>query len=220
MISLEAPDATLNLGVKALLVKCPVIRRLSLGFDGWHRNGTNVVIDDEGMSYIGQYGHSLEIITLDHVNGTTDAGLAAIALGCFKLRKIELRCCPFGDASMAAFALGAPSLKLLWTQGCLVELAGVCLLAQRPDMIVEIVKQSSTDFTDWQVIAYSSACPPRNDRPDNIDIIHDAYYAPLYSEALLCPSIVAAEEIQDFEEVQDDRQYETTSHDCTDIEYL
>jgi len=221
VIELEAPDATLNVGVKTLLMKCPVLRRLSLGFDAWHRNGTNVVVNDEGMSYIGHYGQSLEIITLDHVSGTTDAGLAAIAFGCLKLRKIELRCCPFGDAGMAAFALAAPSLKLLWAQGCLVELAGVRVLAQRPDMIVEVVKQSSSDFTDWQFVAYSSACPPRTDLPANIDFVHDAYCAPLYSEALVYATTTtgaATEDVeQDFEVVQDDPQFET-SGDCTDTE--
>lgn len=100
VIELEDANATLNLGVRALLIKCSRIRRLSLGFDAWHRFGaSNVVINDEGMSYIGQYGHNLQIITFDNVRGSTDAGLAFIAFGCVKLRKLELRCCPFGDAS-------------------------------------------------------------------------------------------------------------------------
>ena len=105
VIELEDLDATLNLGVRELLLKCSKIRRLSLGFDAWHRFGpSNVVINDEGMGYIGQFGRNLQIITFDNVRGSTDAGLASIALGCMKLRKLELRCCPFGDASKSIAA--------------------------------------------------------------------------------------------------------------------
>lgn len=96
----------MNLGVRALLIECPKIRRLSLGFDAWHRFGPpNVVINDEGMDFIGQYGRNLQIITFDNVRGSTDAGLASIAFGCLKLRKLELRCCPFGDASKSVGSL-------------------------------------------------------------------------------------------------------------------
>lgn len=224
MIELEAEDATLNLGVMALLMKCPLLRRLSLGFDGWHRDRDveNVVVDDEGLGYIGQYGKSLEILTLDHVSGTTDEGLMYVALGCHKLRKIELRCCPFGDLSMSAFVEGAPSLKLLWAQGCLVELEGLKELAKRPDAVVEVVKLSADDFSDWQFIAYSSACrsQPRLDLPDNIDFVHDAYDAPLSSNK--AADVEDGDQYfdeeqnleQNFEFVQDD-PLSLTSGDCT-----
>lgn len=229
VIELEAEDATLNMGVRALLMNCPVVRRLSLGFDGWHRDGDveNVVVNDEGLRYIGQYGKSLEILTLDHVSGTTDEGLVAVAMGCHKLRKIELRCCPFGDESMLAFRYGAPSLKLLWAQGCLVELAGLKVLAEREDAVVEVVKQSADDFSDWQFIAYSSACrsQPRSDLPDNIDFVDADYSAPLSSNKAVdeedgdqnLEQDLGDEEQnleQNFEFVQDDLR-SFTSGDCT-----
>lgn len=96
-------------------------------------------------------------------------------------------------SGMAALALGCPSLKQLWVQACQVELAGVRMLAQRPGLIVEVVKESSSEnggITPWQLIAYSSAAPPRTDLPDNIDLVHDTYCTPLYSEHYLCPSTV------------------------------
>lgn len=95
IIELEG-HSTLNLGVKALLMKCPKARRLALCFSRFGLS--NVVITDEGMSYIGHYGANLHIITLTNC-GASDAGLAYIAAGCIKLRKLELRHCPFGDAS-------------------------------------------------------------------------------------------------------------------------
>lgn len=95
VIELEG-SSTLNLGVKALLMKCPKARRLALCFSRFGLS--NVVITDEGMSYIGQYGGNLDIITLTNCGGS-DAGLAFVAVGCVKLRKLELRHCPFGDAS-------------------------------------------------------------------------------------------------------------------------
>lgn len=95
IIELEG-NSTLNLGVKSLLMKCPKARRLALCFSRFGL--TNVVITDEGMSYIGKYGSNLDFITLTNCGGS-DAGLAFIAVGCVKLRKLELRHCPFGDAS-------------------------------------------------------------------------------------------------------------------------
>jgi hypothetical protein len=95
IIELEG-RSTLNLGVKALLMKCPKARRLALCFSRFGLS--NVVITDEGMSYIGLYGSNLHTITLTNCGGS-DAGLAFIAVGCVKLRKLELRHCPFGDAS-------------------------------------------------------------------------------------------------------------------------
>lgn len=189
VIELEG-SSTLNLGVKALLMKCRKARRLALCFSRFGL--TNVVITDEGMSYIGRYGGNLDIITLTNC-GSSDVGLACLAAGCVKLRKLELRHCPFGDLSMAALAYGVPRLKFLWVQACQVELAGVRMLAQRPEFVVEVVKESCTSsgvITPWQLIAYSSAAPPRTDLPDNIDHVHDKYCTPLYREYYLCPSTV------------------------------
>lgn len=92
-------------------------------------------------------------------------------------------------SGMAALAIGVPRLKFLWVQACQVELAGVRMLAQRPEFVVEVVKESCTSngvITPWQLIAYSSAAPPRTDLPDNIDHVHDKYCTPLYSEYYLC----------------------------------
>lgn len=189
IIELEG-SSTLNLGVKALLMKCPKARRLALCFSRFGLS--NVVITDEGMSYIGRYGGNLHIITLTNC-GSSDVGLACLAAGCVRLRKLELRHCPFGDTSMGALAYGCPRLKFLWVQACQVELAGVRMLAQRPSLIVEVVKESisaSGVITPWQLIAYSSAAPPRTDLPDNINLVNDKYCTPLYSEYYLCPSTV------------------------------
>jgi len=84
-------------------------------------------------------------------------------------------------------------LKFLWVQACQVELAGVRMLAQRPGLTVEVVKESISSsgvITPWQLIAYSSAAPPRTDLPDNINVVNDKYCTPLYSEYYLCPSTV------------------------------
>jgi len=107
IIELEG-SSTLNLGVKALLMKCTKARRLALCFSRFGLS--NVVITDEGMSYIGRYGGNLHIITLTNC-GSSDVGLACLAAGCVRLRKLELRHCPFGDTSKSipaelAFAFG------------------------------------------------------------------------------------------------------------------
>jgi hypothetical protein len=91
------------------------------------------------------------------------------------------------------------------------------MLAQRPDMIVEVIKESSTDqieITDWQLLAYSSAAGPRKDLPDNVDYVDEAYCSPLYSEQYPCPTI-AAEEMPGFDEIQvpNDSYYQESCHD-------
>ena len=57
-----------------------------------------MVLTDEGLDHIGKYGGNLQIITLTNCGGS-DAGFACIAVGCLNLRKLEIRHCPFGDAS-------------------------------------------------------------------------------------------------------------------------
>lgn len=127
IIELEG-SSTLNLGVKALLMKCPKARRLALCFSRYGLS--NVVITDEGMSYIGQYGVNLRIITLTNCGGS-DVGLARMAIGCVKLRKLELRHCPFGDASKSysdQFTDRASFMYRWWcTMACLVYLS--CTMA-------------------------------------------------------------------------------------------
>ena len=123
---------------------------------------------------------------------------------------LERRCL----SGMAALALGAPRLKQLWAQGCLVGLQGVRMLAQRPDMIVEVVKESSTDqnmITDWQLLAYSSAAGPRQDLPDNVDYVDDAYCS-LYSEERLGEEISGLE-TQGSAELPDDPNYQESCYD-------
>lgn len=95
------------------------------------------------------------------------------------------------------------------------------MLAQRPDMIVEVIKESSTDqnvITDWQLLAYSSAAGPRTDLPDNVDHVDDAYCSPLYSEQLVCSTIAADQmpgfgELQGFAEMSNDPNYHESCHD-------
>jgi len=87
-------------------MKCPKARRLALCFSRFGLS--NVVITDEGMSYIGKYGANLHTITLTNCGGSDD-GLAYIAVGCVKLRKLELRHCPFGDASKSSPSITYPS---------------------------------------------------------------------------------------------------------------
>lgn len=81
------------------------------------------------------------------------------------------------------------------------------MLAQRPDMIVEVIKDSSTDqkvIIDWQLLAYSSAAGPRSDFPDNVDHVDDAYCSPLYSEQLL----IATAEMPGSAEVPNDPNHQ------------
>lgn len=94
----------MNDGVKAILMKCSKARRLALCFSRFGLS--NMVLNDEGLDHIGKYGGNLQIITLSNCGGS-DAGFASIAVGCVKLRKLEIRHCPFGDGSKC-------NLTMIW----------------------------------------------------------------------------------------------------------
>ena len=93
-MELERSSRTLDLGVKALLMKCPRARRLVLMVE----KEIDVILTDKGLSYIGQHGSNLQKMKLARC-GTSDTGFACIAGGCVKLQVLELYNCPFGYKS-------------------------------------------------------------------------------------------------------------------------
>jgi hypothetical protein len=97
VIELEG-DNTLNEGIRALLQGCRQVRRLALCFCS--KFGlSNVVVTEEGIRYIGEYGANLHMLTLTNCGSGNGESLSYIARGCLQLCKLELLHCTFTDKS-------------------------------------------------------------------------------------------------------------------------
>nr|GFA70918.1 hypothetical protein [Tanacetum cinerariifolium] len=69
-------------------------------------------LTDMGLGYIGNYGHKFKYLFLQNI-GESDAGLVELSKGCPKLRKLEMRSCPFNRQSIVAYVFKIPSLRYL-----------------------------------------------------------------------------------------------------------
>lgn len=102
-------DSPLDLGVRALLVRCPDLTRIAL----YLKPGS---LTDKGMSYIGKFGCKLKWALLGLI-GETDAGFSWLADGCPKLERLEMRDCVFTEAGISRAVMKMDSLKYVWVQG-------------------------------------------------------------------------------------------------------
>ncbi|PWA58976.1 hypothetical protein CTI12_AA395570 [Artemisia annua] len=96
----------LDNGVRATLMGCKKLERLHISH--WHKGLTNV-----GLEYIGKYGANLRSLSLTHV-GNSNAGLVKLSKGCRKLRKLNLRGCPFNEQVVTTSVFHIPSLRYVW----------------------------------------------------------------------------------------------------------
>lgn len=69
-----------------------------------------MVIIDEGICYIGEYGGNFYIIIFINC-GSSDVGFEFIVKGCMNLCRFEFCYCLFGDRSMEFFVMFCYSLK-------------------------------------------------------------------------------------------------------------
>ncbi|KAM3326225.1 hypothetical protein P3S67_001351 [Capsicum chacoense] len=86
--------------------------------------------------------------------------------GCSKLRKLEIRGCPFGNAALLSGLEKYESMRCLWMSACSVTMNGCRLLAQeKPRLNVEVIKdENSDDFAD-KLYVHRSVAGPRRDVP-------------------------------------------------------
>ncbi|GJS41833.1 hypothetical protein Tco_0566876 [Tanacetum coccineum] len=76
-------DIPLENGIRAMLTGCNKLERLDISF----RLGG---LTDVGLGYIGKYGHNLKYLSLECLEGLTDAGLVEFSKGCPQLRTLRL----------------------------------------------------------------------------------------------------------------------------------
>ncbi|CAM6097047.1 unnamed protein product [Calypogeia fissa] len=132
------------------------------------------LLTDRAFEYIGRYGKKLETISLAF-NGESDRGMEYLLSGCTKLKKLEIRDCPFGDAALLSGVHRYEQMRSLWLSYCLVSRPGAQWLAkQMPSLNVEIIKGDEGPAESLAVehlYVYRSLAGPRQDSPAFVETL-------------------------------------------------
>ncbi|XVF16125.1 hypothetical protein REPUB_Repub10bG0004400 [Reevesia pubescens] len=130
------PDPVTNLpldeGFGAIVQSCKGLKRLSL----------SGLLTDRVFLYIGMYAEQLEMLSIAFA-GDSDKGMLYVLNGCKKLRKLEIRDSPFGNAALLEDVGKYETMRSLWMSSCEVTLGGCKTLAKKmPSLSVEIIDES------------------------------------------------------------------------------
>ncbi|KAJ6396974.1 hypothetical protein OIU77_021916 [Salix suchowensis] len=140
----------------AVVRTCTKLQRLSV----------SGLLTDLTFKYIGQYAKNLETLSVAFA-GSSDRGMQCVLEGCTKLRKLEIRDCPFGNVALLSGLEKYESMRSLWMSACNVTMNGCRLLAREmPRLNVEVMKEDGSDDTQAdKVYVYRSVAGPRRDAP-------------------------------------------------------
>ncbi|CAM8915272.1 unnamed protein product [Rhodiola kirilowii] len=124
------------------------------------------LLTDLTFEYIGTYGKNLETLSVAFA-GSSDWGMQCVLNGCPKLRKLEIRDCPFGNAALLSGLEKYESMRSLWMSSCNLTMNGCRLLAKEmPRLNVEVMKDDESDDNHAdKVYVYRSVAGPRRDAP-------------------------------------------------------
>lgn len=157
---------TLDEGFGAVCMTCKNLRRLSL-------SGR---LTDKTFEYIGVYANELESLSVAFA-GDTDLGMQYILEGCTKLRKLEIRDCPFGDEALLTGIKKYESMRSLWMSTCKITKYGCQFLAERNKSLnVEIIRDSenpdpNSEDSVQKLYVYRTIAGHRQDAPPFVDIL-------------------------------------------------
>eukprot|EP00258_Populus_trichocarpa_P009784 XP_002316664.2 protein TRANSPORT INHIBITOR RESPONSE 1 [Populus trichocarpa] len=140
----------------AVVRTCTKLQRLSV----------SGLLTDLTFEYIGQYAKNLETLSVAFA-GSSDRGMQCMLEGCPKLRKLEIRDCPFGNAALLSGLEKYESMRSLWMSACNVTMNGCRVLAREmPRLNVEVMKEDGSDDSQAdKVYVYRSVVGPRRDAP-------------------------------------------------------
>ncbi|CAN1149700.1 Protein TRANSPORT INHIBITOR RESPONSE 1, partial [Linum perenne] len=141
---------------------CKSLRRLSV----------SGLLTDLAFNYIGQHGTNLETLSVAFA-GSSDVGMQYVLEGCPKLRKLEIRDSPFGDAALMSGLERYESMRSLWMSACGVTMKGCRDLAREMPMLnVEVMQEEDEGVGDecdaGKVYVYRSVAGPRGDAPPSV----------------------------------------------------
>lgn len=122
----------LDEGFGAIVKSCKRLRRLSL----------SGLLTDQVFHYIGVHAEQLEMLSIAFA-GDTDKGMQYVLNGCKRLRKLEIRDCPFGNMALLTDVGKYEAMRSLWMSSCEVTLGACKLLAKKmPRLNVEIINDN------------------------------------------------------------------------------
>lgn len=140
----------------AVVRNCKNLQRLSLS--GW--------LTDKAFEYVGCYAKNLQTLSVAFA-GNSDRGMQYLLQGCPKLRKLEIRDSPFGDAALLSGMDHYESMRSLWMSACTITLNGCKTLAQEmPRLNVEIMKKDGdANIQVEKLYVYRTVSGSRMDAP-------------------------------------------------------
>lgn len=140
----------------AVVKTCNKLKRLSVSGQ----------LTDQTFEYIGKYAKNLETLSVAFA-GSSDWAMQCILDGCPKLRKLEIRDCPFGDAALLSGREKYEMMRSLWMSTCNVTMTGCRLLAtELPRLNVEVIRDEGSDEDQAdKIYVYRSVAGPRRDAP-------------------------------------------------------
>ncbi|XP_057964771.1 protein TRANSPORT INHIBITOR RESPONSE 1-like [Malania oleifera] len=152
----------LDVGFGAIVEHCKDLRRLSL----------SGLLTDRVFEYIGTHAKKLEMLSVAFA-GDSDLGLHHVLSGCERLRKLEIRDCPFGDKALLANAAKLETMRSLWMSSCSVSFEACKLLGQKmPRLNVEVIDERGPPESRPEscpvdkLYIYRTVAGPRFDMPD------------------------------------------------------
>ncbi|XP_051126248.1 protein TRANSPORT INHIBITOR RESPONSE 1-like [Andrographis paniculata] len=140
----------------AVVRTCRKLKRLSV----------TGLLTDLTFEYIGSYAKNLDTLSVAFA-GTTDRGMQCVLEGCPKLRKLEIRDCPFGNVALLSGQEKYEMMRSLWMSSCKVTVRGCRMLAsEMPRLNVEVIKdEGSSDGLADKIYVYRTVAGPRRDAP-------------------------------------------------------
>ncbi|KAI4342954.1 hypothetical protein MLD38_027513 [Melastoma candidum] len=111
----------------AVVKNCSKLRRL----------GVSGLLTDRAFEYIGIHAKNLEMLSVAFA-GDSDSAMESVLRGCPKLRKLEIRDSPFGNAALLSGMKKYELMRSLWMSACKVTINGCQELAREmPSLNVE-----------------------------------------------------------------------------------
>ncbi|XP_059659782.1 protein TRANSPORT INHIBITOR RESPONSE 1-like [Cornus florida] len=149
-------DEPMDEAFGAVVKTCTKLQRLAV----------SGLLTDLTFEYIGKYAKNLETLSVAFA-GSSDWGMQCVLGGCPKLKKLEIRDCPFGNAALLSGLEKYESMRSLWMSACNVTMNGCRLLAREmPRLNVEVIKDDESDDSQAdKVYVYRSVAGPRKDSP-------------------------------------------------------
>ncbi|GJW18429.1 transport inhibitor response 1-like protein [Tanacetum coccineum] len=104
---------------------------------------------------------------MEETFGSSDSGMEYVMRGCPKLKRLEIRDCPFGDSALLSGLSQYESMRSLWMSACNLTMNGCKKLAEEKAMLnVEVIKdEDGDDSLANKVYVYRTVAGPRKDAP-------------------------------------------------------